>query len=115
MAEALARARYPGAEVWSAGLAPYTHVMPEVHRALEEVGLSVPDLHPKPLSALPRRRWHLAVALDPAVAAFLPPAEHSLVRPFPDPFGQDLAVYRALRDALLAFLEELDPFMRDRS
>lgn len=107
-------------EVWSAGTEK-TKVKPEAVTVMHEVGLDLDSHYSKTLDELPDP-WSFDVVLtvcdsaNEACPAYLGKTRRLHVS-FPDPSGQDFAVWRDVRDALgrmsyvlVKHLKEGEPF-----
>jgi len=106
MAEGLLRSLCAGRhDVWSAGTHPASRVSPEAVQALAEKGVDISAHHPKSLAEAPAD-IDLAVTLCddrfPTVRAVR--REHW---PTPDPFGESVDDFRAVRDRIEARVRDL--------
>lgn len=111
LAEALARHLRPGAEVWSAGLAP-SHVRPEVRRVLSERGVLVDGLRAKGLWSVPLEELTLVVRIGSNLEGFRPPkgarvVDWRLPDPAAYPDDERLDAYRAAADELERRIRQL--------
>ena len=117
MAEALARQRYPGIRVASAGFRPLGYVAKETLVVLAEMGVATEGLWSKGFGDLDLEEFGLAVNLtvhDPE--PYLPGAFHGRVLSYPvaDPFRGPLPAYRQTRDAISRFIDrDLPPHLID--
>jgi arsenate reductase len=88
-----------------------TYVKPEAIQVMAEVGVDISDHRSKALSELPDPlNFDLVVTVCDQAAEACPvyPAKtHRLHVSFPDPSGQSLANWRAVRDALRRMSETL--------
>jgi protein-tyrosine-phosphatase len=104
MAEGFARELGGGRiEALSAGLFPAAIIQPETYRVMEERGIQL-DPEQTPRSILELDGTSIDVLVDmsgrPAVRLLHRFQGRDLVWEVPDPIGQDLGVYRAVRDLI---------------
>lgn len=99
----------------SAGTEP-RHLHPLATRAMQELGVDIGHQRGKGVQAVRHERFDLVVTLCETAAQSLPPlplAKATLHRPFDDPSllesddDADIETYRALRDELRTFVDEL--------
>ncbi len=113
MAEALARHFWEeGMEACSAGLMPLGEIPNETLEALREAGISTDSLYSKGLSEAPLADIDYLVNLTQfEVAQFIPPAFRGklISCPVRDPFGQDIASYRRVREELKGLVRQKLP------
>ncbi len=107
MAEGFARACGKGVwEAESAGLMPATIIAPPTREVMDEKGIDLGDQFPKPLDWVKPETFDLIVTL---CGCPLPEAVDVPVRTWDieDPIGQNLRVYRRVRDEIEALVREL--------
>ncbi len=107
MAEGFARAYGKGVwEAESAGLMPATIIAPLTREVMDERGIDLGDQFPKPLEWVKPETFGLIVTL---CGCPLPEAVDVPVRAWDidDPIGQNLKVYRRVRDEIEALVREL--------
>ena len=117
MAEAIAR--HSAADVIdasSAGLIPLGEIMPLTIRALAERGISVEGQSSKALHTMPLAEIDLIINMTGRSGSLIfkrakPPVEDWDVG---DPYGFNLAVYRAIRDQIEVLVEDLARRLRDQ-
>lgn len=118
MAEAFARIRFPGAEVFSAGIERHG-LNPQMLAVMRERGFSMAEHFSKTLDALPQVSWDLLVTVCGNAEKSCPtlPARRKIHAPFDDPpalaknapAGTDvLPFYRRVRDEIENFVNGLD-------
>lgn len=116
IAEGLARARFPGLTIQSAGSKP-TRVHPMAIEVMRELGLDITGHHSKLVDAIDPAGVDVAITLcaDEVCPAFLRPVRR-LHWPIPDPASAEVLPddvlrhrFRAARDAITARLDALEP------
>jgi len=117
MAEAIARHRASDViEPSSAGLVPFGEIPGTTLAVLREAGISAEGQNSKPLRTEDLSTADLVVNMTGRSGAELFKSPASRVEDWDvgDPFGFDLAVYRAIRDEIEVRIEELARRLRQR-
>jgi arsenate reductase (thioredoxin) len=110
MAEAIARhAASDVIEASSAGLVPFGQIPATTGIVLDEIGVSTDGQTSKPLRAEDVSAADLVINMTgrPGEAVFDQPVPEYEDWDVGDPYGLDLAVYRAIRDEIEARIEDL--------
>lgn len=114
MAEALLSQAFAGSvRVLSAGTSPQPVVAPEAILALQQLGLATAQLRPKHIDAVIAENVDLVVTVCDNAQESCPVFPHQTARlhmPFPDPHGQPLEAFVAVRDLIH---EHLVPAVRE--
>jgi arsenate reductase len=112
LAEGLARARFPGLQIQSAGSKP-THVNPLAIEALREVGIDASAQASKLVDSIDPEGVDLVVTLcaEEVCPVFMRPVRR-LHWPIPDPAGGGLDAFRMARDQIAAHMAELETELR---
>ncbi|MEW5977526.1 MAG: arsenate reductase ArsC [Acidobacteriota bacterium] len=96
----------------SAGSRPAGFIMPNTVEVMREKGIDITGQSSKGLTAVDLRRMNWIIVLEASLANALPTVQGKIRRAnwiVPDPVGQSLDVYRAVRDQLeLRVLEFID-------
>jgi arsenate reductase (thioredoxin) len=92
---------------WSAGSQPGAAVQPEVVEALEEIGVEVAAVAPKPWTTELVRAADVVVTMGCGDACPYVPGVRYLEWDVPDPAGRPLGEVRVLRDQLRGRIDEL--------
>ena len=117
MAEAIAKQVAADViEASSAGLVPFGEIPSTTVKVLAERGYSVDGQHSKPLRPEDMAAADLVINMTgrSAEAVFGKPSTPVEDWNVGDPFGYNLAVYRAIRDQIEASVEDLAQRLRDR-
>ncbi len=114
MAEALLSQAFAGSvRVLSAGTSPQPVVAPEAILALQQLGLATAQLRPKHIDAVIAENVDLVVTVCNNAQESCPVFPRQTARlhmPFPDPHGQPLEAFVAVRDLIH---ERLVPAVRE--
>lgn len=117
MAEAIAKQVAADViEASSAGLVPFGEIPSTTVKVLAERGFSVDGQHSKPLLREDMSAADLVINMTgrSAEAVFGEPSTPVEDWKVGDPYGYNLAVYRAIRDQIEASVEDLAQRLRDR-
>jgi arsenate reductase (thioredoxin) len=96
----LHRAARGAVHVRSAGSQPAGEISTEIVQAMAESGIDISHEFPKPLTDDVVRAADYVVTMGCGDACPIFPGRHYLDWAIPDPFGQDLAVVRGIRDTI---------------
>lgn len=117
MAEAFARARFPDADVFSAGIEQHG-LNPNMLTVMRERGFSMDNHFSKTLDTLPEHTWDLIITVCGNAQKSCPllPAKRKIHAPFDDPPAlaknasaetDVLPFYRRVRDQIEIFIKRL--------
>jgi protein-tyrosine-phosphatase len=107
MAEGICRAFGTDVECASAGSRPASAVAANAVAAMGELGIDVARARPKGFADLAGRNFDFLVTMGCAVVCPVLPGATMVRWEIPDPYGQDLAEYRRVRDIILAAVTEM--------
>jgi len=115
MAEALARHLASDVlEAASAGLAPYGEIVSPTRAALAEIGVSLDHQYSKPVRPEALEAADLIVNLSGHSLESVVPGQGRAIQEWnvTDPYGQNVEVYRRIRDEIEARVRELADRLR---
>ena len=96
-----------GVRATAAGLAPASHVHPEVVEVMREIGIDVSGAKPQQLTARMQAEAIFVVTMGCGERCPMIPPMRRADWDLPDPMGQPLARVRAIRDEIRDLVHEL--------
>lgn len=96
-----------GVAAWSAGSSPRGQVDAGAIEVMREQGIDLGAHRSKGVAALPAVTWDVLVSMGCGEACPTAPARRRLEWAIPDPKGQPLDTYRAIRDQIEAAVRAL--------